>query len=85
MRAQWTGHSPVLRHALRAALALGSAYFIALALPWASHPHWLVLGVAVVLRGSLDQTLARRNARVLGTLFGCVLVVALTHAGSAAC
>ena len=84
LRAQWTGHSPVLRHALRAALALGSAYFIALALPWASHPHWLVLSVAVVLRGSLDQTLARRNARVLGTLFGCVLVVALTHAESAA-
>ena len=39
--AQRSVQSPVLRHALRAALALGSAYFIALALPWASHPHWL--------------------------------------------
>jgi uncharacterized membrane protein YccC len=29
--------SPVLRHALRAALALGAAYYIALALPWTSH------------------------------------------------
>jgi uncharacterized membrane protein YccC len=27
--------SPVLRHAVRSALALGSAYYIALALPWA--------------------------------------------------
>ncbi|MEP7058144.1 MAG: FUSC family protein, partial [Caldimonas sp.] len=33
--------------------------------------------VAVVLRGNLEQTLTRRNARVLGTLFGCILVVAL--------
>jgi uncharacterized membrane protein YccC len=67
----------VLRHALRSALATGSAYAIALVLPWASHPHWLVLSVAVVLRGSLDQTLSRRNARVLGTLFGCAVVLGL--------
>ncbi len=73
---RWT--SPVARHALRTALALGSAYFIGRALPWASHPHWLVLSVAVVLRGNLEQTLSRRNARVLGTLFGCAVVVALT-------
>jgi uncharacterized membrane protein YccC len=83
LRAQWNWQSPVLRHALRASLALSSAYFIALALPWASHPHWLVLSVAVVLRGSLAQTLSRRNARVLGTLLGCAVVVALSGARSA--
>lgn len=77
LRAQLSGRSPVLRHAVRMSLALGSAYFLARALPWASHPHWLVLSVAVVLRGNLEQTLTRRNARVLGTLFGCILVVAL--------
>ena len=77
--AQLSVQSPVLRHALRAALALGSAYFIALALPWASHPHWLVLSVAVVLRGNLEQTLSRRNTRVLGTLLGCAVVLALSH------
>ena len=65
--------------ALRAAPALGSAYFFALALPWASHPHWLVLSVAVVLRGNLEQTLSRRNTRVLGTLLGCAVVLALSH------
>lgn len=74
---QWSWESPVLRHALRSALALSAAYFIARALPWASHPHWLVLSVAVVLRGSLDQTLMRRNARVLGTAVGCIVVVLL--------
>jgi len=83
LRAQWHGQSPVLRHAVRSALALGSAYFIALGLPWASHPHWLVLGVAVVLRGSLEQTLARRNARVLGTLLGCGVVIVLSGVHSA--
>jgi len=84
LRAQWHGRSPVLRHALRTGLALGSAYCIALLLPWASHPQWLVLSVAVVLRGSLEQTLARRNARVLGTMFGCVLVLGLSFVDSAA-
>jgi uncharacterized membrane protein YccC len=83
LRAHLRWSSPVLRHALRSALALGSAYFIALALPWASHPHWLVLSVAVVLRGSLEQTLSRRNARVLGTLLGCAVVVALSGTRSA--
>lgn len=78
LRAQWSWRSPVLRHAVRAGLALASAFYIALFLPWASHPHWLVLSVAVVLRGSLEQTLARRNARVAGTVLGCGVVLALS-------
>ena len=79
LRAQWSLASPVLRHAVRLSLALGSAYFLGLVLPWASHPHWLVLSVAVVMRGNLEQTLARRNDRVLGTMIGCLLVLALAH------
>lgn len=78
LKAQLHLDSPVLRHALRSTLALSAAYYIALALPWASHPHWLVLSVAVVLRGSLDQTLERRNMRVLGTAIGCGLMLALS-------
>lgn len=71
--------SPVLRHALRLALALGCAYGIALLLPWASHPQWLVLSVAVVLRGNFEQTLARRNQRVFGTVAGCLAVMLLAR------
>ncbi|MDE2092710.1 MAG: FUSC family protein [Burkholderiales bacterium] len=82
--AHWSGQSPVLRHAVRAALALGTAYYLALALPWASHPHWLVLSVAVVLRGNLEQTLSRRNTRVLGTMLGCAVVLLLSHLTSPA-
>jgi len=79
LRAQFSLQSPVLRHALRMAIALTSAYYLAPLLPWASHPHWLVLSVAVVLRGNLEQTLSRRNERVLGTMLGCLVVVALAN------
>lgn len=82
LKAQLHLDSPVLRHALRSALALSAAYYIALGLPWASHPHWLVLSVAVVLRGSLDQTLERRNMRVLGTTIGCGLMLVLSQVPS---
>jgi hypothetical protein len=84
LRAQMSLQAPVLRHALRTALALAAAYFLALALPWTSHPHWLVLSVAVVLRGNLEQTLGRRNARVLGTMAGCVVVLLLARLSSPA-
>ena len=76
--------SPVLRHALRSGAALGAAYAIGISLPWASHPHWLVLSVAVVLRGTLEQTLSRRNARVAGTAAGCLLALALLQMHSPA-
>ncbi len=83
LKPHFTWHSAVLRHALRVGVALGCAYFIAEALPWASHPAWLVLSVGVVLRGNLEQTLSRRNARVAGTAIGCGLVLALSHLGAA--
>ncbi|MBV9891568.1 MAG: FUSC family protein [Rhizobacter sp.] len=83
LRPHWRRDSPVLRHAVRMSLALGTAYYLALALPWAAHPYWLVLSVAVVLRGSLGDTLARRNARVLGTVLGCLLVIGISHLPSA--
>jgi len=84
LKPHWRRESPVLRHAVRMSLALGTAYFLAFALPWTAHPYWLVLSVAVVLRGSLGDTLARRNARVLGTVLGCFLVIGVAHLPSAA-
>ena len=71
--------SPVLRHALRTGAALSAAYGIALMLPWASHPQWLVLSVAVVLRNTFDQTVLRRKLRVAGTVLGCLTVLALSQ------
>jgi len=72
LRAQLVWTSPVLRHALRATLAMGCAYALAHLLPWGQHKHWLLLTVAAVMRGNLEQTLMRRNARVIGTLLGCM-------------
>lgn len=69
--------SPVLRHALRSALAMTCVYALSHLLPWATRPYWLLLSVAVVLRGTLDDTLSRRDARVLGTAIGCVAVTVL--------
>ncbi|WP_079433018.1 FUSC family membrane protein [Zoogloea sp. LCSB751] len=73
----WHWNAPPLRHAIRAALAIGSAYALSLAVPWGTHDYWILLTIVVVLRGSLAQTVERRNHRVLGTLLGCVLTGAL--------
>jgi uncharacterized membrane protein YccC len=69
----WRWEAPTLRHAVRAALAIGFAYGLGLLMPWGTHDYWILLTIVVVLRGSLAQTLERRNSRVLGTLIGCLL------------
>ena len=69
----WRWDAPPLRHAVRASLAIGFAYALGLAMPWGSHDYWILITIVVVLRGSLAQTLERRNSRVAGTLIGCVL------------
>jgi uncharacterized membrane protein YccC len=73
----WRWDAPPLRHAIRAALAIAAGQLVALALPWGTHDYWILLTIVVVLRGSLAQTLERRNIRVAGTLLGCLLVGAL--------
>lgn len=78
--ALWRWNAPPLRHAIRAALAIGTAYAVSLALPWGTHDYWILLTIVVVLRGSLAQTLERRNSRAIGTLIGCVLAGLLLYA-----
>lgn len=77
LRRQLNWRAPTLRYALRATLAMGCALALSRMLPWHSHPHWLLLTVAVVMRGNLEQTLARRDARIVGTIAGCALGFAL--------
>ncbi len=76
----WHWDAPPLRHAIRAALAIAAGQALALALPWGTHDYWILLTVTVVLRGSLAQTLERRNSRVAGTLLGCLIAGALLYA-----
>jgi uncharacterized membrane protein YccC len=77
----WHWDAPPLRHAIRAALAIAAGQGIALALPWGTHDYWILLTIAVVLRGSFAQTIERRNNRVVGTLLGCLVsaTLLLTH------
>lgn len=77
LKAQLDLQATVMRYALRATMAVACADAIAHVLPWTSHPHWILMTVAVVMRGNLEQTLARRDARVQGTLIGCLLASAL--------
>ncbi|MDE3012117.1 MAG: FUSC family protein [Pseudomonadota bacterium] len=81
LRSLWQWDAPPLRHALRAALAIATAYAVSLWLPWGSHDYWILLTIVVVLRGSLSQTLERRNSRVAGTALGCLIAGLLLHAG----
>ena len=69
----WRWDAPPPRHAIRAALAIATGYVVSLQLPWGTHPYWVLLTITVVLRGSLAQTLERRNSRVYGTLLGSLL------------
>jgi uncharacterized membrane protein YccC len=80
LKSLWHWDAPPLRHAVRAALAMGVGYAVVLQLPWGTHAYWVLLTIVVVLRGSLAQTLERRNLRVAGTLLGCVLAVAVLSA-----
>ena len=75
----WRWNAAPLRHAIRAALAIATAYLIALATPWGTHDYWIFLTIVVVLRGSLAQTLDRRNSRVGGTLIGCIVAGILMY------
>jgi len=76
----WRWDAPPLRHAMRAALAIAAGTAVGFILPWGSHDYWILLTIVVVLRGSLSQTLERRNSRVAGTVLGCLLAGALLYA-----
>jgi uncharacterized membrane protein YccC len=75
----WGWDAPPLRHAIRAALAVGAAYALSMVLPWGTHEYWILLTIVVVLRGSLAQTLERRNSRIIGTLLGSMLASAILY------
>jgi len=72
--------APTLRYALRSMLAVAAGYAISLHLPWATHEYWILITIVVVMRGNLAQTVQRRNARVAGTVLGCLLVMVLLTA-----
>jgi uncharacterized membrane protein YccC len=79
LRSQLGVSSPVLRFALRLALAMLTGFTLARALPYAAHGHWIMLTTAVVMRPSFSHTRQRHNDRILGNLLGCVLAGGLLY------
>ncbi|MEW6559733.1 MAG: FUSC family protein [Pseudomonadota bacterium] len=73
--------SPILRYAIRLALALFAGELLLRVLPYHPHDYWVLLTIGVILRPNYSVTRQRIKDRVLGTLLGCALVAALlsTH------
>ena len=65
--------SPVLRFAVRLALAMMAGAVVAQSLGDERHGNWVLLTIAVVMRAGYGLTKQRRDDRVIGTLIGCVL------------
>jgi uncharacterized membrane protein YccC len=68
-----TPNSPVLRFAVRLALAMSAGALATGSLSSVSHGNWVLLTIAVILRPGYGLTAQRRDDRVIGTLIGCVL------------
>ena len=69
--------SPVLRFSVRLALAMMAGALVAQSLGDDRHGNWVLLTIAVVMRAGYGLTRQRRDARVIGTLAGCVLASGL--------
>jgi len=65
--------SPVLRFAVRLALAMMAGAVVAQSLGDERHGNWVLLTIAVVMRAGYGLTKQRRDDRVIGTLIGCVV------------
>ena len=67
--------SPIFRHAVRLALALGLSLLVSrLLFSHQTHDYWIALTIAVILRPSYGVTRQRIRDRLLGTIAGCLLV-----------
>jgi uncharacterized membrane protein YccC len=73
LAAHLSPESPVLRFAVRLALAMMAGALVAQSLGDDRHGNWVLLTIAVVMRAGYGLTRQRRDDRVIGTLIGCVL------------
>ncbi|WP_374545248.1 FUSC family membrane protein [Rhodoblastus sp.] len=74
--------SPIFRHALRLALALGFGYLLIELVPGLKHGNWILLTIAVIMRAGYSATRQRRDQRLVGSVLGCGLAGALLWIGS---
>jgi uncharacterized membrane protein YccC len=74
--------SPIFRHAVRIALALGCGYAAIELIPGLRHGNWILLTIAVIMRASYSATRQRRDERLIGSILGCAIAGALLWIGS---
>ena len=77
VRGQLTANSPILRHALRLAVAAGTGAALARATGM-GHGYWIPLTVLMVLRPETAHTYTRCVSRVVGTVAGIVVATGIT-------
>lgn len=69
--------SPAFRFALRITMAVAVGLWIGEHLPYASHGYWILLTIIVILKPNYSMTKQRYNDRLIGTLIGCIISVAV--------
>lgn len=79
LAAQFTLSSPVMRYAIRLTGAMTAGYSVTLFLPGMMHGGWVLLTTMLIMRASYSVTKQRRNDRIVGTVFGCVVAAVLVH------
>lgn len=69
--------SPAFRFALRITMAVAVGLWVGDHLPYASHSYWILLTIVVILKPNFSMTKQRYNDRLIGTLIGCIISVAV--------
>lgn len=69
--------SSVFRHALRVAIACVTGYLVGLLLPYGAHSYWILLTITVILKPGFSLTKERNEQRLVGTIGGGLLGVAI--------
>ncbi len=72
-----TFSSSVFRHALRVAIACLTGYIIGLMLPYGAHSYWILMTITVILKPGFSLTKERNEQRLVGTIGGGLLGVAI--------
>lgn len=69
--------APVFRFSLRVTMAVAAGLVVAGYLPYASHSYWILLTIIVILKPNFSMTKQRYNDRLIGTLIGCIIALAI--------
>ncbi|MCQ0030523.1 hypothetical protein EFP18_14155 [Burkholderia glumae] len=70
--------SPSFRHALRVTVAVAVAFWLGRLLPL-TNAYWIVMTTIIILKPGYSLTKQRNAQRIVGTLLGCAISIALIY------